>query len=373
MIIMALDHVRDLIHIDSINQSPTNLETTTSFLFFTRWITYLCAPIFVFLAGSSAFLSLEANKNYQASKKLLLKRGIWLIFLEFTIVNFGLYFDVGFHTLLFEVIASTGLGFVVLSLLLNKSLKLLAAIGLSILLLHNLTPIIPFGEHAIIKAILTPLFSPTAIPLFSGRIFIVGYPAIPWLGIMLLGFAAGNIFNKQQLKNDNQFLKIGLISISLFFVLRFINIYGDGNRWLIQKDASRTILSFFNISKYPPSLDFCLITIGIMFLLLAISEKLPSIIKKVALTYGRVPLFYFILHFYLVHIILLFVLLLQGFHWSQLEFATGTFGRPAGQISGLPLGYIYLIWILVVAMLYLPCTWYGNFKATKAHWWLKYL
>lgn len=370
---MALDHVRDLIHVDSINQSPTNLETTTPILFFTRWITYLCAPIFVFLAGSSAYLSLQANKNYPASKKLLLKRGLWLIFLEFTIVNFGLYFDIGFHTILFEVIASTGLGFILLSMLLNKSLKLVALIGFSILILHNLTPLISFGENSIIKQILSPLFGPTAIPLFSGRILIVGYPAIPWFGIMLLGFAAGSYFSNQNLKKENQFLKIGLLAISLFFVLRFINIYGDANQWSIQKNTSLSILSFFNITKYPPSLDFCLITLGIMFLLLAIAEKLPNFIKKIALTYGRVPLFYFIIHFYLVHLILLFVLMLQGFQWSQLEFATGNFGRPAGQISGLSLGYIYLIWILVVVILYQPCVWYGNFKATKTYWWLKYL
>ena len=373
MIIMALDHVRDLMHVDSITQSPTNLTTTTPFLFFTRWITYLCAPIFVFLAGTSVYLAMKSSNNITATRSLLLKRGFWLILLEFTVVNFGLYFDIGFHTILFEVIASTGFGFILLSFLLNKTNKQIAIIGLLIILLHNLTPLIPFGENLISKLILTPFFGPTAFQLFAGKLFIMGYPPIPWFGIMLVGFATGPFFALPPEKIKLSFLKIGIIAIGLFVMLRFINIYGDSAPWSSQKTGLFSFLSFMNISKYPPSLDFCLITLGIMFLKLAFVDQLPLGFKKVFLTYGRVPLFYFIVHFYLVHLITLIVLFVQGFHWTQLDFTTGTFGRPKDVVSGLALSYIYIIWIIVVVIIYKPCVWFGNFKASNNYWWLKYL
>ncbi|REG91131.1 DUF1624 domain-containing protein [Flavobacterium aquicola] len=373
MIIMALDHVRDLMHIDSITQSPTDFTTTTPILFFTRWITHLCAPIFVFLAGTSAYMSLKNNNNISHTRRNLFRRGLVLLLLEFTIVNFAIFFDVGFHTLLFEVIASTGFGFIILSLLLKLSSKQLGITGLLIIFLHNLTPLIPFGETSILKVILTPLFSPAAIPLFAGKAFVVGYPPIPWLGIMLVGFACGSYFEKSKEKTEKIFLKIGLGALALFTVMRFINIYGDGLPWTSQRDTVFTFMSFMNISKYPPSLVFCLVTLGIMFLLLAFSERLSDKFKNILSVYGKVPLFYFIIHFYLIHLITLLVLSLQVFHFSQFEFASGTFGRPKGIESGLPLWAVYIIWLAVVTVLYKPCQWYGQYKETHKNWWLKYI
>jgi len=372
MIIMALDHVRDLMHVDSITQSPTDLATTTPLLFFTRWITHLCAPIFVFLAGTSVYLSLQNKNNIAEKRQHLLKRGFWLIVVEFTIVNFGLFFDIGFHTLLFEVIAAIGFGFIILGLLLKIRSKILGIIGLVIIFSHNLLPLIPFAENSILKAVLSPFFSPIVIP-FSGRAFIMGYPPIPWLGIMLVGFATGKFFLLAEEKKQKLFVKIGLSALSLFIVVRFLNIYGDPVLWTIQKDAVFTFLSFMNVTKYPPSLLFCLVTLGILFLLLAFAEQFQNRIKKVALVYGKVPLFYFVIHFYVIHIITLFMLILQGFNWSQLEFALGTFGRPKGFESGLPLWSIYFIWIFVVMILYKPCLWFGKYKAENQHWWLKYI
>jgi len=373
MIIMALDHVRDLMHIHSITQSPIDFATTTPLLFFTRWITHLCAPTFVFLAGISAYMSLKNNNNLSETRRNLLKRGLFLLVLEFTIVNFAIFFDIGFHTLLFEVIASTGFGFIILSLLLKLSPKQLAITGLVILFFHNLTPLIPFGETSILKAIFTPFFSPTAIPLFAGKTFVMGYPPIPWLGILLIGFSCGPYFERPQEKMEKLFIKIGLGALTLFTLMRFINIYGDGSLWSIQKNGIFTFMSFMNISKYPPSLLFCLVTLGIMFLLLAFSGLLNDRIKNILSVYGKVPLFYFIIHFYLIHFVTLLVLSLQGFHFSQFEFATGTFGRPKDIESGLPLWAIYLIWLAVVIVLYKPCYWYGHYKATHKNWWLKYI
>ncbi len=373
MIIMALDHTRDLMHVNSLNQNPTDLATTTPILFFTRWITYLCAPIFVFLAGTSSYISFMSKNNVSETKWHLLKRGLWLIILEFTVVNFAIFFDIGFHTVLFEVIASTGLGFIILSLILNLRVKTIGIIGLIILFCHNLFPLVPFAEGSIFKIILTPLFSPTAIPLFANKLFVMGYPPIPWLGIMLAGFAIGQYFMMEEGTRKKVFINLGTGTILIFIVIRFINIYGDSAQWALQKNSVFTFLSFMNVSKYPPSLVFCLVTLGIMFLLLAFADFFNKSFKKIVSVYGKVPLLYFIVHFYVIHLITLAVLFIQGFHWSQLEFATGTFGRPKNVESGVPLWVIYVIWLLVVAALYKPCLWFGEYKATHKHWWLKYL
>lgn len=373
MIIMALDHVRDLMHIQSVSQNPTDFSTTTPILFFTRWITHLCAPTFVFLAGTSAYMSLKNSNSLPETRRNLLKRGLFLLLLEFTVVNFAIFFDIGFHMLLFEVIASTGFGFIILGLLLKLPPKQLGIAGLLLIACHNLTALIPFGETSMLKMILTPFFSPTAIPLFAGKIMVMGYPPIPWLGILLLGFACGQFVEMASKKREKLFAQIGIGALALFTTIRFINGYGDSLPWTSQKDAVFTFLSFMNVSKYPPSLVFCLVTLGIMFLFLAFSERLNSTLKNILSVYGKVPLFYFIVHFYLIHIITLVVLWCQGFHFSQFEFASGTFGRPKDVESGLALWGVYLIWIVVVAVLYKPCQWYGQYKATHKNWWLKYI
>lgn len=373
MIIMALDHVRDLAHVNSIVQSPTNLSTTTPLLFFTRWITYLCAPIFVFLAGVSAYISSKNKRNISQSRKFLLKRGLWLILLEFTLVNFGIYFDPGFHNFIFEVIAAIGFGFIILSLMLKLSLKTVSIIGLVIIFSHNLLPLIPFGQGSVVKSILSPLFGSVVFAVTSHTNFVMGYPPVPWFGIMLVGFATGRLFEFPGDKRKNIFLKIGLSALLLFAVLRFINIYGDPSLWSSQKNALYTFLSFMNVTKYPPSLLFCLITLGTMFLTLAFAEQAQNRFTNIASVYGKVPLFYFLVHFYLIHFIMIVLLFLQGFHWSHLDFASGTFGRPKGVESGVGLWAVYLIWICAVLVLYKPCVWFGKYKAGHKQWWLKYI
>jgi uncharacterized membrane protein len=369
---MALDHVRDLMHVNSITQSPTNLLTTSPALFFTRWLTYLCAPIFVFLAGTSAYLFFKSKCNISQSRKFLLKRGLWLILLEFTLVNFALFFDVHFSTFIFEVIATIGFGFIMLSLMLKLSVRVIAITGLVIIFCHNLFALIPFAQGSTLKAVLTPLFSLAASPLNTHTVFVMAYPPIPWLGIMLVGFACGKLFELQAAKRKNLFIKIGLSALLLFAVIRFINIYGDSVPWSAQKNSLYTFLSFMNVTKYPPSLLFCLITLGIMFLMLAVAEQTNNTVTKIFNVYGKVPLFYFVVHFYLIHLIMIGLMLLQGFHWQQLDFS-GTFGRPKSVTSGVGLSYIYLIWIAVVIVLYYPCLWFGKYKAEHKQWWISYL
>lgn len=372
MIIMALDHVRDLLHENAITQSPTNLATTTPVLFMTRWVTHLCAPVFVFLTGTSAWLALQRSGGQKGARRFLLKRGLYLIVLEFTVMNFALFFDAGFHTLLFSVIATIGFGLIMLSLISKLSPKIIAIIGLSIIFLHNLMALTPFGSDSVLTAILNPLFNPAAVPV-AGRVLVMGYPPIPWLGIMLVGFAAGKTFEWEATRRKKTFIKIGGAALLLFVILRFINIYGDPALWQPQKKAVYTFLSFINVTKYPPSLLFCLTMLGIMLLILAAAENAKGRLAAIITNYGKVPLFYFILHFYLIHIILILVLLAQGISWGQMEFAAGTFGRPRDIPTGLNLWQVYLVWIIVVALLYKPCVWFGRYKATHNKWWLKYI
>ncbi len=373
MIIMALDHVRDFMHESSLSVNPTDLTNTTPALFFTRFITHLCAPIFVFLAGTSVFLNLQKTGKVTETRKLLFKRGMWLLVLEFTLVNFAIFFDIGFHTYLFEVIAAIGFGFIVLALLLKTPSALIGLIGILIIFGHGLFNAIPFGENSLLQIVLNPFFNPTALSLFSGKILVIGYPPIPWLGIMLAGFSVGRYFNLEASRREKLFVTIGLSFILLFVIIRVINAYGDPAAWSTQKNFLYTVLSFMNITKYSPSLIFSLFTLGVMFFLLALADRFPSSIKRVVITYGKVPLFYFVLHFYLAHGLTLLMLFVQGFTWTELEFANNRFGRPSGVDSGLPLWAIYIVWIFVVAVLYKPCLWFSRYKASHTHWWLKYV
>ncbi|HKO79940.1 MAG TPA: heparan-alpha-glucosaminide N-acetyltransferase domain-containing protein [Chitinophagaceae bacterium] len=372
MIIMTLDHVRDLMHTTAISQSPTDLSTTTPALFFTRWITHLCAPAFVFLSGVSAFISMHDKKDSKSTRKFLLTRGLWLLVMEFTLVNFGIWFDIHFNVFMFEVIAAIGFGFIVLSFLLNIKPQTIGIIGLAIIFLHNLAPLVPAAETSLFKKISMPFFAPAAFPLGNDRLFIVGYPPIPWLGILLAGFATGKFFFLEGPKRKSLFAKIGLAAIALFIVTRMPNIYGDTSAWSQQKNTLYTLMSFINVTKYPPSLDFILLFLGFMFLIISAAEGVKNKFTDIAGVYGKTPLFYFILHWYVIHPLMFVIAFLQGFKSSDLVFGTNL-GRPKAG-SGVELGLIYLIWISVIILFYPLCKWYGNYKIKhKEKKWLRYL
>ncbi len=371
MVIMALDHVRDLLHTTAIAQQPTDLNTTTPVLFFTRWITHLCAPTFVFLSGTSAFLSMKRTNDLSASRRFLLTRGLWLMVLEFTLVGFGVWFDVRFTVLFFNVFATIGIGFMVLALLLKCSPKTIGIIGLCILFLHNLAPLVPGDESALFKKVLMPLFAPASYSLGNDRLFIIGYPPIPWLGIMLVGFACARFFEWEIKKQQSLFLKLGVAAIGLFTLLRFINIYGDPAPWSQQKSGLFTFLSFINVTKYPPSLQFCLLLLGCMFLIAAALAGIKNKCTELVCVYGKVPLFYFVLHWYLIHPLVFVMVFMQGFKASDMVFGFN-FGRPKTG-SGIPLWGVYLVWIGIVVAMYPLCKWYGRYKErNKRKMWVRY-
>lgn len=368
MIIMILDHVRDFFHEHSITQNPTDLTTATPAAFLTRWITHLCAPAFVMLAGVSAFQKYQGLKDSSAMRKYLLKRGLILLLLEFTVVNFGLWMDPGFHTIIFEVIGAIALGFIVLSLVLNSSKAILLSIGSLILLLQQAFQFLPMEGIPVVKTVFGALTQATVFELGPGRVFIIGYPPVQWLAILLIGYSIAPIFNRAD--HFRRLRLLGASFLSGFFLLRVINLYGDPLPWKEFDSSLRTILSFINVSKYPPSLQFTLLTLGIIFLLLSIAHKFPSSIRSFLTVYGKEPLFFFLLHWYLIHPAMLIMLLAKGFSFSQMNFGPFGFGRPASGEGGISLPLVYLVWIITVIIFYPLCKWYHernkNFKTTSS-------
>jgi uncharacterized membrane protein len=361
MIIMALDHVRDFLHIASLTQDPTNLQTTTAMLFFTRWITHLCAPAFVFLSGISAFLFFRKNRNLYESRKFFFTRGIWLVFLEFTLVNFALWYDIRFRLLLMEVISAIGLSFIVLSFILKLPSRIIGLAGILIIFTHNLLQFMPLPTHPAAVFLTSLLFRPNMMQLTPGTAFFTAYPLVPWLGILLAGFGAGEFFQIESERRKRIFLRTGISVLVIFVILRLLNFYGDPGKWTEQATPLFTFLSFFNVTKYPPSLLFTLLFIGLALLLLFITETARNRVTEILSVYGRVPLFYFIIHLYLIHGLMFIVLYLQGFKNNNFVFGAFKNGRPEAT-NGVSLAAVYLIWVAVVLILYPVCRWYGNYK-----------
>ncbi len=371
MIIMALDHVRDFMHVTSLTQDPTNLQTTTAALFLTRWVTHLCAPTFVFLSGVSAYISYK-KAIPSASRKFFFSRGLWLILLDFTIINFALWFDVRFRTLIMEVVCAIGAGLVVLSLLIKLPSRLIGLIGVIIIFDHNFLDNMSFKESPMLNFIFSVLFRQNLFMATPNFAFITGYPLVPWIGIALAGFSFGEVFGKPVEIRKKIYLQIGSVALILFLFLRLFNIYGDPAKWSVQKNSLFTLLSFINLSKYPPSLLFTLLMLGIMLMVLWMADGVKNKVIDTLCVYGKVPLFYFVVHLYLIHLLMLVMVLMQGFGFHDLNFGALSNGRPKG--SGVELEFIYLIWIGVVLLLFPICRWYGQYKANhKDQVMLRYL
>ncbi len=394
MIIMALDHTRDYLDDWSLTHNPTNLDVTTPLEFFTRWITHFCAPTFVFLAGTSVAIQLKRSTDLAATRRWVLRRGLILIALEFTIVNFGLSFDPKFRLQLLEVIATIGAGMVILSPLSRLPYRLLVALAALIFFGHDLLPIPaamampaanPSLGYTIVRSVGWSLgaFQPTL-----DRMIAIAYPIIPWFGIMLAGFVAARWFQRPAPARRRLFFIAGAGALALFVILRLLKFYGEPNPLAMQKTPLFTFLAFLNVTKYPPSLLFSLMTIGGLCLFLAAVERpaaadysaatssatpsSPTALNRVLLLFGRTPLFYFVVHVYLIHLIMLVVLFAKGYSLNQLNFGVFQFGHPKTD-GGLPTWSIYPIWMAVVAVLYPLCAWYSRYKAANPEkTWLRY-
>ncbi len=379
MVIMALDHTRDFM--TSLRFAPEDMAHTYGALFFTRFITHYCAPVFAFLAGTGAFLSTSRGKSVQQISRFFWTRGLWLVFLELTLIDFAWGFVPWAHG---GVIWILGWSMVAMALIVRLPVRWVAVLGLGMIATHNLLDSINPASLGKLYWVWTLLHTPGRIPLTGHFTFSVKYVLIPWVGVMASGFA----FGKLLLRPDRRkwILTIGIAATILFFVLRGFNLYGNGiaglpfgyprsaGPWSVQSTLSLTVVSFFNVLKYPPSLDYLLVTLGPALIVLGLldgvkAERGPS---RILMVYGRVPLFYYVLHLYLIHTMANLVAL--AFHQSiwygpiNADFAQ----KPLGYGHGL--AFIYAMWILAVAILYLPCRWFMEFRGRHRDWvWLSYL
>ncbi|PWS33147.1 DUF1624 domain-containing protein [Pedobacter paludis] len=373
MIIMALDHTRDFFHIEAMTGDPLNPDTTTAMLFFTRFITHFCAPTFVFLSGLSAYLSAQ-NKTPAEASTFLLKRGLWLVVVEIVIISFGLTFNPLYNFVILQVIWAIGFSMVFLALFSRISYRTVLVIGIILVLGHNIFDLFPAPNDPTGGLILKVFFtaSGTVVPLGANHFVGVFYAILPWTGIMFLGYGAGKWFGKDYdpKKRKTNLLNFGAIALILFVGLRIAGIYGDPAPRKEYQDVFKNLLSFFNVSKYPPSLQYTCLTIGVALVLLAISEKFKNKFTKVLSVYGSVPFFYYVIHFYLLHTILVIVFFLSGYTSKDIYSVPFLF-RPTQ--FGFDLWGVYLIWIVMVLALYYPCKWFKKYKETHSKWWLRYV
>jgi uncharacterized membrane protein len=376
MIIMALDHVRDYYHINAFTGNyPENMESTNIILFATRFITHYCAPVFVFLAGTSAFLYGQ-NKTTGQLSKFLVTRGLWLIFVEIVINNFLWWFDPTFGFTNLQVIWAIGVCMIALGITIYLPRKLILLLGLLIVFGHNLLDgIVKEGDN--IGSILWYfLHQSSGISYAENKMLWFSYPVLPWIGVMLLGFCFGSLYKKDSSKELRRkyLLKMGVGSVVLFFILRGINIYGDLVPWEAQESTDKTIISFFNANKYPPSLIYLLMTLGPAFIFLYLIENIQNSITRFLVVFGRVPFFYYILHILIIHLGAIIGLLITSKDWKLMILDNETMMSGALQGYGYPLVTVYLIWIIIVGILYPICKKYMSYKLNnKDKWWLSYL
>lgn len=373
MVIMALDHLRDFVHADSIaGKEPLNLETTTAAFFLTRWITHFCAPIFVFLAGTSIFL-MSQKRTKPDLARFLFSRGLFLLILELTVVSLGWTFSISFDFLVFQVIGAIGVAMMAMAGLIFLPFEFAVGLGLILVFGHNLFDRFNGMADLPVWGMLISFLHVFHIFKFSPHLSLgIIYPVVPWLGIMLCGYGLGTFYKTSNPVENRrkQLLILGAICLVLLVALRLPNGYGDSKLWENQPSFLFTLLSFVNTSKYPPSLLYTVMTLGPALIFLAISEKWNNAITRFFLVFGQVPLFYYILHLYLIHGLSVFLVALTGM--NQIPTANlSPFGLPENFGFGLP--GTYLLWVLVIALLYFPCRWYRTYKSRHSHWWLSYL
>jgi uncharacterized membrane protein len=368
MIIMALDHTRDFFGIPG--QNPTNLATASAALFLTRWITHVCAPVFFLLTGTGSYLSLRRKSRGELSG-FLLTRGLWLIFLEAVVLRcFAYQFNVDFRVTMLVVLWALGWSMITLAALVWVPLRVIAGFGGVLIAGHNL-----FDSIRSANPIWSILHSPGFVLNTPEHVVFVSYPLIPWIGVTAVGFVLGEIYNWDSDRRRALLVRLGSALVGAFLVIRAINIYGDPSRWVLQKTTPFTVLSFLNATKYPPSLLFLLMTLGPALVFLSFVDRGTPRVLRPALTIGKVPLFYYALHFFLIHALAVVICYARygTAHWmfESPDLAHYPFSPPPGWGFSLPV--IYLLWALVVSTTYPLCRWFAAVKERRRDAWLSYL
>lgn len=375
MVIMTLDHVRDYFHADAFMFDPADLTQTNIAIFLTRWITHYCAPVFVFLAGTSAYL-IGIRKGTKALSVFLLKRGIWLVVAEVVIVGFGWFFNFHFSLIALGVIWAIGMSMIGLAAAVYLPYKAILILGLLIVFGHNGLDNIHFHEPVGLSFLWSVIHDPSFFQFIPGHAIFLLYPILSWMGVMFLGYSLGLLFQPDfdSDKRKKILLYLGVATSMLFIVVRYVNIYGDPRPWFFQTDSAFTVLSFLNATKYPPSLLYLLMTLGPALIFLSISENFKGRLAGGFIVLGRVPFFYYLAHIYLIHVLAIIAVISTGFNASVMILDQWVTTLPALKGYGFSLGVVYLIWAGTVIVLYPICKWYDNYKTNNRNkWWLSYV
>lgn len=375
MIIMALDHTRDFFHTPAWSDDPLNLQTTSPMLYFTRWVTHLCAPIFVFLAGTGAYFQ-RLRKSKKDLSLFLIKRGFWLLIVEIFIINFAFSFDIHYSVIGLQTIWSIGISMIILGLMVWLPFNAILITGLIIVLGHNALDYYEAGLKESPGWWYDLIHRPNFHTLWDGHSLLILYPFLPWAGLMMLGYCFGKLFLKYEGDQRKKMLIwLGLGLLTLFFILRIPNLYGNPQDWGEQKNGLYSFLSIMNVQKYPPSLLYMCATIGFGLLILAAMGNKRNWLTRFITVYGRVPFLYYVLHFFLIHLVSAIFYLARGH-----SFAEGVAPRPGGfppkfvdATEGVSLFWVYVIWILIVVSLYPICKWFSEYKKRHKDWWLSYI
>jgi uncharacterized membrane protein len=376
MIIMALDHVRYPYFTNS-TIWPEDITQTYAALFFTRWMTHFCAPLFFLLAGTGAYLSFAQGKTSKEISRFFWTRGLWLVLLELTIIGFAWSFKFGWA--FGGVIWALGWSMVIMSVLVRLPLKWIATIGIGMIALHNLADGISPDMFEKFSWLWMILHSGGMIKIESlGFGFPILYSLIPWSGVMAAGYALGHILTREKERRRKWLLRLGAIMTLAFVLLRFTNLYGNPWPFAAQETMEKSIIAFFNVAKYPASLQFLLMTLGPALILLAWFDRFNfrsrrSWLGKKILVFGRVPLFYYLLHLFTIHLLAIAVGLIYQQPIAWLWGQALPLNRPAPPEYGHGLPFIYFMTLFVVALLYFPCNWFAKLKQRRKDWWLRYL
>lgn len=375
MIIMALDHVRDYFHHDAFLYSPTDLTKTNVFLFFTRFVTHYCAPIFVFLAGISAYLY-GTTRSRRELALYLLTRGIWMVFVELFIISLALTFNPSYRMFNLQVIWAVGISMIVLSAMVYLNRNYILIIAVVLIAGHNLLDNVhvPGNGGA---AFLWSLLHEDGDFVFGGVNVLVHYPVIPWIGIIALGYYFGKLYNAKYnaFKRRETLYFVGFAMVVAFFLLRPFNVYGDPSPWHYTGNITFSFLSVINVTKYPPSLLYVLITLGPAMIFLSMTESPLNGVKRTIALFGRVPFFYYVLHLFLIHLLAMIGVMLSGYNLSDMILTNRVNRMPGLKGYGFNLLTVYMIWIGLVVFLYPCCKWFDRYKRMyqASRRWLSYL
>jgi len=378
MMLMAIDHIRDYVARSAMQFLPTDLTRTTVGIFLTRWITHFCAPVFILTAGLGAFFWMSRGHRSQGElSRFLITRGVWLIFLELTVLRLILFSQIGVRgsPVILMILWAIGLSMIALAGLLYLPLPLLAGFGFAIISLHNLLDGVSAGRFGRAAWLWDILHQQDAFT-FLGVNFAIAYPVLPWIGVMASGYCLGTVFLWDAKRRQRFLMHLGFALTAAFVVLRAINVYGDPAPWSHQSSSLFTILSFLNTTKYPPSLDFLLMTLGPAMAVLAWLERFQFSFNNPLIVFGRVPFFYYGAHLLVSHLIAMAMNWVRYGRAPFLLIAPPSMGSPRELFPpdyGFPLWTVYAVWLAVLLVLYPACRWFAQLKQRRHDWWLSYL